>query len=160
MRVLRCLPILLCLMSGTAWADDGDAVVGQWLTAEGKARVEIVKHDGIYDGRIVWLKEPVYPADDKGGMAGKPKVDRENPDKALQDQPILGLPLIQDFKYAGDNAWDDGHIYDPESGKLYSCKMTLMMDGSLKVRGYWGISLFGRTQIWTRPPADAPAAKP
>lgn len=159
MRVfLKSCLLLLCLSATGAWAaDDGDAVLGSWLTADGKAKVEIVKHGEVYDGSIVWLKEPDYPADDKQGMGGKTKVDRENPDKALQTRPIVGLPLISGFKYAGDNVWSDGHIYDPESGKLYSCKMTLMMDGSLKVRGYVGISLFGRTEIWTKPPADAPA---
>jgi uncharacterized protein (DUF2147 family) len=161
MRVLYLLSIALLSLSLAApavAADDADAVVGQWLTGDGKARIEIVKHDGVYDGTITWLKEPVYPADDKQGMGGRPKVDRENPDKALQSRSIIGLPLIQGFKYGGDNVWIDGHIYDPESGKLYSCKMTLTMDGSLKVRGYWGISLFGRTEIWTRPLTDAPAA--
>lgn len=160
MRIIRSLlPLLLTLCFAVpAWAaDDADAVLGSWLTAEGKARVEIEKHDGVYDGRIVWLKEPNYPVDDKT-MAGQPKVDRENPDPALKARSIIGLPLISGFKYAGDGVWSDGKIYDPESGKLYSCKMTLMMDGSLKVRGYVGISLFGRTEIWTRPPADAPAA--
>jgi uncharacterized protein (DUF2147 family) len=160
MRVLlkSCL-LLLCLAAPIAWAaDDADAVLGNWITADGKAKVEITKHGDVYDGSIVWLKEPNYPADDKQGMGGKPKVDRENPDTTLKSRPIVGLPLVSGFKYGGDNAWTDGHIYDPESGKLYSCKMTLMMDGSLKVRGYWGISLFGRTEIWTRPPTGAPAA--
>jgi len=162
MAALRLLPVLMTslLLPTLAWAEDADAVLGQWLTADGKAKVEIVKHGDVYDGSIVWLKEPLYPADDKQGMGGKPKVDRENPDPALKTRPILGLPLIQGFKYDGDNVWVDGTIYDPESGKTYSCKMTLMMDGRLKVRGYWGISLFGRSEIWTRPPADnsAPAA--
>lgn len=158
MRMIRCLLVLLCVVSGAAWADDGDAVLGQWLTADGKARIEVVKHGESYDGSIVWLKEPAYTAEDKEGVPGQPKVDLKNPDKALQGRPIIGLPLISGFKYAGDNVWSDGHIYDPESGKLYSCKLTLMMDGSLKVRGYVGISLFGRTEIWTRPPTSAPAA--
>lgn len=158
MRLIRCLLLLSCVVSGAVWADDGDAVLGRWLTQDGKAKVEIVKHGDVYDGSIVWLKEPLYTAQDKQGTPGQPKVDLHNPDKALQGRPILGLPLIQGFKSAGDSVWSDGHIYDPESGKLYSCKLTLMMDGSLKVRGYVGISLFGRTEIWTRPPTDAPAA--
>jgi uncharacterized protein (DUF2147 family) len=160
MRVLlkSCL-LLLCLSASSTWAaDDADAILGTWVTADGKAHIQVMKHGDVYDGNIVWLKEPNYPADDARGMAGRQKVDRENPDPALQTRPVLGLPLIQGFKYAGDGVWNDGHIYDPESGKLYSCKMTLMMDGRLKVRGYVGISLFGRTEIWTRPPADVPAA--
>lgn len=150
--------LMLCSASAMpAWADDADGVLGTWVTADGKARVEIAKDGELYDGKIVWLKEPVYPADDKQGMGGQPKVDRENPDKSLKTRPIIGLPLIQGFKYDGDNVWTDGSIYDPESGKLYSCKLTLRMDGTLKVRGYVGISLFGRTEIWTRPPPDTPA---
>ena len=158
-RIFSILMLSAVLMA-PAWADDADGVLGQWVTADGKAKVEIVKDGDVYDGRIVWLKEPLYPADDAQGMAGKPKVDRKNPDPALQNRPIIGLPLVQGFKYDGDNVWVDGTIYDPDSGKLYSCKMTLMMDGRLKVRGYVGISLFGRTEIWTRPPPDNPAPQP
>ncbi len=158
MRTFRLLACLLPLLfAAPAFADGPDGVLGQWLTADGKARVEIVKHGEVYDGSIVWLKEPVYGPDEKKGTPGQPKTDLNNPDKALQDRPIIGLPLVQGFKYAGDNVWSDGTIYDPDSGKLYSCKMTLMMDGSLRVRGYVGISLFGRTEIWTRP---APGSTP
>lgn len=155
---LGCL--LLGLLVTPAYADSPDGVLGLWVTADGKARIEITRQGDVYDGRIVWLKEPLYAADDEQGMGGKPKVDRNNLDKTLQSQPIIGLKLVQGFKYAGDNVWSGGTIYDPESGKTYSCKMTLMMDGSLRVRGYVGISLFGRTEIWTRPPPDAAAAQP
>ncbi|HSN16883.1 MAG TPA: DUF2147 domain-containing protein [Gammaproteobacteria bacterium] len=158
MRLSRYLLLLSCVLSAAAWAGEGDAVLGQWLTADGKAKVQVVKHGDQYDGNIVWLKEPLYTAQDKEGTPGQPKVDLKNPDKSLQARPIIGLPLIHGFKYAGDGVWNEGQIYDPESGKLYSCKLTLMMDGRLKVRGYWGISLFGRTEIWTRPPTEAPAA--
>lgn len=161
---MKAILSLVCLMLGMqatpAYADGSDGVLGMWMTADGKARIEITKQGDVYGGSIVWLKEPLYPADDAQGMGGKPKVDRKNPDKSLRGQPIIGLTLVQGFKYAGDNVWNDGTIYDPESGKTYSCKMTLMMDGSLRVRGYVGISLFGRTEIWTRPPPDAPSAQP
>lgn len=153
MRVFLCL-LSLAIFAAPAYADGPDAVLGVWTTGDGKARVEISKQGNVYNGTIVWLKEPLYPADDKTSP-GQPKVDRKNPDKSLQSRAIIGLPLIQGFKYAGDNVWSDGTIYDPDSGKLYSCKMTLMMDGSLRVRGYVGISLFGRTEIWTRPAPDA-----
>ena len=155
MRFIRLVSCLLLMASAMpALADGADGVLGTWVTADGKARIEVTKQGEVYDGSIVWLKEPLYPADDKDAP-GQPKVDRKNPDKSLQGRPIIGLPLIQGFKYAGDNVWTDGTIYDPDSGKLYSCKMTLMMDGSLRVRGYVGISLFGRTEIWTRPAPGA-----
>ncbi|MGH8369886.1 MAG: DUF2147 domain-containing protein [Gammaproteobacteria bacterium] len=135
-----------------------DRILGTWVTEGGKSHVEIVQQTGIYAGHISWLEEPVYPADDKQGMAGQPKIDRENPDTALRSRPIIGLPLVSGFRYADDDVWEDGRIYDPESGKTYRCKMTLLPDGSLKVRGYVGISLFGRTTIWTRLPAAVPGS--
>lgn len=143
-------------------ADQGaDAIVGTWVTEGGKSHVEIVLQDRRYAGRITWLKDPAYPVDDPKGMAGKPKVDRENPEPGLRTRSIIGLPLLSGFSYAGDGVWTDGEIYDPESGKTYRCKMTLMTDGSLKVRGYVGISLFGRTTIWTRlVPGASAAAQP
>jgi uncharacterized protein (DUF2147 family) len=62
----------------------------------------------------------------------------------------MGMVLMKDFEYDAKNVWDDGEIYDPKSGKTYSCKMTLTDPDHLEVRGYVGISLIGRTDKWTR----------
>ncbi|MEO6849303.1 MAG: DUF2147 domain-containing protein, partial [Mucilaginibacter sp.] len=67
----------------------------------------------------------------------------------LRTRPELGLELLKDFTFDGDDVYDDGTIYDPKNGKTYSCKMTLE-GNQLKIRGYIGISLFGRSEIWTR----------
>ncbi|MDE2234090.1 MAG: DUF2147 domain-containing protein [Gammaproteobacteria bacterium] len=131
-------------------ANQAAAIEGVWSTQDGKARVQIVEQDNRFKGRIVWLKQPLFPANDPQGMAGKPKVDRKNPDNKLRTRPIMGLPLLDGFHYAGDAVWRGGTIYDPESGKTYSCNITLMQDGSLRIRGYVGIPLFGRTEIWKR----------
>ncbi len=140
---------LLCLC-GNAYAQNADAIVGKWLDGKGKAHIEIYKGDGgKYFGKIVWLKEPAYPADDKKGMAGKTKVDRENPDPAKRNQPILGLLILRDFVFSG-SIWEQGRIYDPENGKDYKCKMTLSTPDTLDVRGFIGFSMFGRTDNWTR----------
>ncbi|MDN5869669.1 MAG: DUF2147 domain-containing protein [Nitrococcus sp.] len=58
---------------------------------------------GVYSGHVVWLKEPLFPADDRKGMAGKPKVDRLNPDSALRSRPIIGLAVLTGLHYAGSN---------------------------------------------------------
>ncbi|HVA55299.1 MAG TPA: DUF2147 domain-containing protein [Gammaproteobacteria bacterium] len=141
---------MLLISSVIFGANQADAILGVWTTQDGKARVEIVQQNGLYLGQIVWLKEPLYPADDDQGMSGKAKVDRMNPDASLKTRPIIGLPLVNGFHYAGADAWTGGTIYDPESGKTYSCKISLMSDGALRVRGYVGILLFGRTEIWQR----------
>jgi uncharacterized protein (DUF2147 family) len=142
-RFLFCLVLLSLVIGGTALADDGDAVVGEWYTKDNKALVQIYKVGDIYSGKIVWLKEPKN--DD-----GTEKLDTNNPDEAKQGQPIIGLNLVQGFSYKGKNKWAEGSIYDPDNGKTYKCKMTLQEDGSLKVRGFIGVSLLGRTQVWTR----------
>ena len=79
---------------------------------------------------------------------GKPLMDKNNPDQAKQGQPVLGLEILNGFEFDKDE-WNDGHIYDPESGKTYSCTLSLKDPHTLKVRGYIGISLLGRTEIWT-----------
>ena len=129
-------------------AADADRVVGLWLTEGGKAQVRIERSGDRYHGAIVWLKEPLYPADDDQGMAGRTKVDRENPDAAKRGQPIIGLRIVAGFRFDGEE-WRDGTIYDPENGKTYKCRM--WFDGeTLRVRGFIGFSLLGRSQDWTR----------
>lgn len=146
--------IVALLIGGWAFAEDGDAIVGTWVTApnevDGNAHVEISKDGGKYIGRIIWLEKPVYPDDDEEGMAGKEKLDRENPDPSLQNRPVKGLQIMFDFQYAGKSKWKKGTIYAPDDGKTYKCKLTLSPDGALKVRGYIGISMLGRTEQWTR----------
>ncbi|MCU0554774.1 MAG: DUF2147 domain-containing protein [Syntrophales bacterium] len=143
--------IVACLfVFSVAYAASPDVIVGKWLNGKQTAHVETYKSGGKYHGKIVWLKEPVYPADDKKGMAGKQKVDRENPDASKRSQPILGLGILRDFTFVKDGLWENGMIYDPENGKDYKCKMTLESPDILNVRGYIGISLIGRTDTWTR----------
>ena len=126
-------------LSAQTKADD---IVGLWLT-NGKepAKIQVYKAGDKYFGKIVWLKNP-----DKDG---KPKVDSKNPDKNKQNQKIIGLLILQNFKFDEDE-WNDGKIYDPESGTTYSCNISLDGANSLKVRGYVGVSLFGRTETWTK----------
>ena len=72
----------------------------------------------------------------KGSAAAKPKGNRNNPKPELRARAIAGLEFMNDFAYAGKNRWTDGKIYDPEVGKTYSCKMTLVSEKKLEVRGY------------------------
>jgi uncharacterized protein (DUF2147 family) len=80
----------------------------------------------------------------------RPDKDEKNPDPALRDRPLVGLSLFAGFDYDGDGRWSGGTIYDPNSGKTYRCIVTIVDDDTLKVRGYVGVPLLGRTEIWTR----------
>ena len=134
--------ILIALSANIASAQNADAILGKWLSATGEGQVQIYKKGNKYYGKLSWIKVP-----DKEN--GKPKLDEHNPDKNLQSRPVLGIELLKNFTFDGNNVYEDGTIYDPKSGKTYSCKMTLKGD-VLKIRGYIGISLIGRTENWTR----------
>jgi uncharacterized protein (DUF2147 family) len=134
--------MLMAVISFTAAAQTADAILGSWANPNGQDHILIYKKGNKYYGKLDWIK---YPNDEQG----KPKTDKNNPDPALRSRPDLGLELLKDFVYDGDNVYNDGTVYDPKNGKTYSCKMTL--DGNnLKIRGYIGISLFGRSEIWAR----------
>jgi len=147
-RFMILVTVAMLVLQCVSYADEADAILGQWVTEEGKSRVEITKSGGKYYGNILWLKEPNYPEGDE--EAGKTKHDRNNPDKSKQTKPIIGLQVMKGFKHTGGKTWAKGTIYDPENGKTYKCKATLEGTKKLNVRGYIGISLIGRTTVWTR----------
>lgn len=122
-----------------------DDILGLWLNEDKDAHVEIYKNDNKYYGKLVWLREP------NDEETGEPKLDDENQDESLRSRPVLGLLLLRDFEFDGDDEWEDGRIYDPKNGKDYKCYMEFNdSKDDLKVRGYIGFSMLGRTTYWTR----------
>ena len=118
--------------------------LGRWMTEGGKSHVQIYQCGPQLCGRIVWLREPL-------AKDGLPKVDLKNPDAAKRSQKILGLQFMWNFVKASDpNEWESGRIYNPEEGETYKATMQLRPDGKLRVRGYVGISLLGKSQYWER----------
>jgi uncharacterized protein (DUF2147 family) len=77
-------------------------------------------------------------------------VDKLNPEKSKRNVPLQDFVFLKGFEEDGKNEWDDGTIYDPQSGKTYSATMELVNKDKLNLRGYIGISLIGRTSIFTR----------
>jgi uncharacterized protein (DUF2147 family) len=147
MKVMRrMVPVIALFIGLTAFisSDGSDAVVGTWLNGTKKGHVQIYKQGGTYFGKLVWLGQPT------DSDTGKPRTDTKNTDPSKRSRPLLNMPLMYNFKYDGGNVWSDGKIYNPEDGKEYNCKMTLENPNTLLVRGYVGISLFGKTQTWTR----------
>ncbi len=142
-KLIFCLTLLQLITLSLVAQTMADDIIGMWLTA-GKepAKIQIYKSGEKYYGKIIWLK---YSEEN-----GMPRVDNNNPDKSKRNQVIIGLVILAGFRFNGDAGWESGKIYDPESGKSYSCYLSLKDKNSLKVRGYLGISLFGRTEMWER----------
>jgi len=142
---------LLMIISVTLFASysftlqtNADAIVGSWKNGEGTGIIQIYKNGDKYQGKITWLKEPNDP------KTGNPKTDINHPDEKNHTRPVMGLTNLWGFKYSSDKEWTGGKIYDPKNGKTYSCKIAMENNNTLKVRGFIGISLIGRTDTWTR----------
>ena len=117
-------------------------VIGKWKLEDGSAIVEVYQEGNVFNGKIVWLKNPTE-AD------GTPAVDSNNPDKSLRTRQVLGLNMLHGLKKDGGK-YAGGKIYDPGNGKTYNCSMkvegdVLRVRGSLDAKG-----LLGRTMDWFR----------
>ena len=117
-------------------------VIGKWKLEDGSAIVEVYQDGNVYNGKIVWLKNPTE-AD------GTPALDDKNPDKSLRSRQVLGLNMLHGLKADGSK-YAGGKIYDPGNGKTYNCSMKVEGDilrvrGSLDAKG-----LLGRTMDWFR----------
>jgi uncharacterized protein (DUF2147 family) len=118
-------------------------IEGDWYTENNNAIIKIYKDGNTLSGKITWMKTP-------NDENGNPKTDPENPDEKLKSRKRLGMIMMYNFSYDEDDQWDDGEIYDPESGNTYSGIITMTSKNKLDLRGYVGISWFGRTSQWTR----------
>ena len=121
----------------------GQTVLGKWKTiddetGEAKSIVEVYEKSGKIYAKVV----EILRAEHKKDICTK----CEGADK---NKPILGLHIIKGLSKNGDT-YEGGSVVDPKSGKSYSCKISLKGKDKLVVRGYIGISLFGRSQTWIR----------
>ena len=153
LAIITLLSTLLAVFSSSAIALSATAasatdIVGDWVLFDGSAVVRIQQsNDGhTFEGRVQALLNPEFLIIDGYGKAGQPRVDINNPDEDLRQRPVVGILLTQQLKFK-NNKWQ-GRIYDPGSGKTYRCNISILEDGSLKVRGFVGASMFGRTMFW------------
>ena len=137
--VLTTCAVLLLLATMPARA----SVEGRWLNADGDGWVQISLDTGAPVGRIA------------GSPNEQPeRFDELNPDPELRSRSLLDLVILEGFEPDGDGKWKGGTIYDPNTGKTYKCKMKLVDENTLEVRGYIGFALVGRTETWTRVVSD------
>ena len=119
-----------------------DLTQGLWYNEKKSAKVQFYLQGDKMFGKIVWLKDPL--------LNGQPKLDKSNPEAALKVKPLLGLVFMKAFTKTEKNIWEEGTIYDPENGKTYQCKITIVSPTQLDVRGFIGFSIMGRTSHFTK----------
>ena len=139
------LTLAAALMSSGAWADYASPV-GLWrnvddVSGKPRALIRITESNGTLQGKI----EKVFraPSEDRN-----PKC--EKCEGALKNAPVIGLAILSGLKKEGAE-YTGGQILDPDNGKIYSSKIQLTDGGEkLNMRGYIGVSMLGRSQIWER----------
>ncbi len=120
--VLFCCSCLTFCFWEKASAAGPDDVLGRWWNQEKEAIIQIYKCSDLFCGKIDWLRNPNYPANDSKGMAGQIKVDRENSDPALRTRPILGLQMLSSLNTRETAAGKTGPSTTREKGKLTNAK--------------------------------------
>ena len=143
MSLVRLAVTLIMLSPIATVADDIADIEGVWINGDGDGWIELTIDDGELQGRIIGSP------DDLHGQA-RSRLDTENPDPALRQRELRGLVILTGFRFAGDGEWKDGRIYDPNTGNTYKGTIRQVGANELALRGYIGISLFGRTESWRR----------
>ncbi len=135
--------ILLIFVLFLSILSHSQSIIGKWKTIDdetGKERsiVEIYESDGKIYAKIVKLLE----------KSEENKVC-EKCEGANKNKPLKGMIIINGLKKDGEE-WNGARILDPKTGNEYKCYLTLEEANKLKVRGYLGFALLGRTQYWYR----------
>lgn len=133
--LLFCITVMSSMQS--------QSVIGKWktiddATGEAKSIVEVFSKSGKIYAKVVDILDPAT----KNNLCKQCSGEDKN-------KPILGLTIIKGLSKDGSE-YNSGEILDPKNGKLYKCALTLESKDKLKVRGYIGFSLLGRTQYWHR----------
>lgn len=135
--------LLLALLVAMPACAQSLTPVGVWLHANKRIQIEIAPCGDRLCAKIVWFKWP-------NDAQGLPLVDLKNTNSSLRSRPLLGLTVLRDLDRTGENTWADGKIYNPDDGVDYQAEMSIEKNGTLRVRAYVLIPLFGHTLIWTR----------
>ena len=139
-----CVALFVAAVSMSALADPMSPV-GTWNTIDDetkkpKSLVRITEKDGVISGTVEKIVDPAKQDS---------KCDECASDDPRKGKPVIGMTILTGLKKDGDNVYSGGNILDPNNGKTYNAKVTVIEGGKkLEMRG--SILFIGRTQIWIR----------
>lgn len=123
-----------------------DRILGKWISLQRNVIVEVFKDSSRYKGKIVWFDD----SDDKSRPLNE-RRDINNPDTNLRNRKIIGLDVLVGLTYNKKcNCWQNGKIYDTNSGKVWSSSIKMESGNLLKIRGFWHFEFLGRTMTFKR----------
>jgi uncharacterized protein (DUF2147 family) len=139
-NVLYAIVLFLASLPTLAADSGSTSVAGRWRNEAGNAVIEVRYAE---DGTLEGVGAP--------GGSDPDRKDEKNPEPQLRERKLLGAPILWGFRPDNEERteWSGGKIYDPDNGETYDCKVRLDGD-NLRIRGYVGIPLFGRTTVWKR----------
>ena len=120
-----------------------ETIGGVWLNEDADGWIELRVTDGELRGVIAG-------SPDDPQRLRPPRLDVQNPDPALRDRELSGMQILYGFRLETSDRWGGGRVYDPNNGNTYRATITLVNVNTLRLRGFVGLSLFGRTEVWTR----------
>jgi uncharacterized protein (DUF2147 family) len=137
-------PAIFALLANIGLAQSSDPAVGIWKTIDDKTNqpaslIKIEEVNGVLEGTII----KTFP------LEGKPMLVYCNLCKDnRKDKPLIGMKIMTDLKKDDAGIWSGGKILDPKEGEVYKVKLATEDGKKMDVRGYIGVPLLGRTQVW------------
>ncbi|MBK0382508.1 DUF2147 domain-containing protein [Pedobacter sp. SD-b] len=139
--LISCLPI-----QSLPQKIDEDAIVGKWMSTEKNVEVEVYKVNDEFRAKVVWFDDT-----DDLSRPMETRKDLNNPDKKLRDHKILGMNVLKNLRFNPENdRWENGIIYDANSGRHFSSVVYFNDDGLLEVKGYWKFEFLCQTVAFRR----------
>ncbi len=124
-------------------ATPSNRLIGIWESEVKDLQIEMFEDNGFFAGRMIYFKC-------KSDEVMRNSQDIENPNKHLMGRKLLGLTLVTKLSYKGENVWDEGKIYDPNSGNTFEAQIQLTNANTAIVRGYWKYKWIGRSMVFAR----------
>ncbi|OAQ42283.1 hypothetical protein A5893_04000 [Pedobacter psychrophilus] len=123
-----------------------NAIIGKWMSTEKNVKVEVYKLNDEFRAKVIWFDDTDDP--DRPMHTRK---DLHNPVKELRNNRILGMSVLKNLKFnAKSNRWEDGIIYDANSGRHFSSVVYFNDEGLLEVKGFWKFEFLCQTIEFTK----------
>lgn len=138
--------LLLTLTARSLALEPCDKICGKWQSEKKNCIVQVYRDGEDFKAKLVWFDDS-----DEPDKPMESRVDYKNPNKSLRTRKLIGMNVLENLEYKSNtNSWENGMIYDAQTGKKWNSSAYLTPQGALKVTGYWHFKFIGRTMTFHR----------